>query len=181
MKVTREFAERIASLANLLLVEDDPDATLRRLAELAQDVIPASTAAGVVAEAGESWLFAASAGPVVDLHKFQLQTGDGPVAEGLRYGEARRVDNAIEEDRWPATCDVMAAEHLYSCVVLPLRTGRAPGGALAVYGKEPDAFSGCSHDIALLVAAQGGVALRNAALHRSCRRIVQSLQSALSS
>ena len=181
MNVTREFAERIASLAQLLLADTDPDATLRQIAELALEVIPGSAAAGVVAAAEASWSFAASAGVVADLHNSQLQTGEGPVAEALRYGEARRIDNAAVEDRWPAVCSAMVGEQLQSCLVLPLRTDRKPGGALAVYGKEPDAFVGSSHDVALLFAAQGGVAVRNAALYRGCRRMVENLQVALTS
>jgi hypothetical protein len=45
--VTRELAERIAGLAQLLLSDDDPDATMRQLAELALEVIPGSDAGGV--------------------------------------------------------------------------------------------------------------------------------------
>jgi transcriptional regulator with GAF, ATPase, and Fis domain len=179
--VTREFAERIASLAQLLLAEDDSDATLRQLAELALEVIPRSDAAGVVAAGEASWSFAASAGTVADMHQLQLETGDGPVPEALRYGEARRIDNVADEDRWPDVCAAMAAEQLSSCLVLPLRTDRKPGGALAVYSHERNAFVGSSHDVALLFAAQGGVAVRNAALHRGCRRMVENLQVALAS
>jgi transcriptional regulator with GAF, ATPase, and Fis domain len=181
VRVTREFAERIASLAQLLLSEDDPAATLRQLAELAVEVIPGSDAAGVIAAGAESWSVAASAGTVADLHELQLETGDGPVAEVLRYGEARRIDDAATEDRWPAVCAAMASEQLSSCLVLPLRTDRQRGGAVALYGRKPDAFVGSSHDIALLFAAQGGVAVRNAALYRSCRRMLQNVQIALGS
>ncbi|HEY7325356.1 MAG TPA: GAF and ANTAR domain-containing protein [Streptosporangiaceae bacterium] len=181
MNVTREFAERIASLAQLLLADADPDVTLRQIAELALEVIPGSTAAGVVAAAEASWSFAASAGTVTDLHSSQLQTGEGPVAEALRYGEARRIDNAAEEDRWSAVCSAMASEGLQSCLVLPLRTDRKAGGALAVYSSKADAFIGSSHDIALLFAAQGGVAVRNAALYRRCHQMVENLQIALTS
>ena len=58
MNVTREFAERIASLAQLLLADTDPDATLRQIAELALEVIPGGVAAGVVTAAEASWSFA---------------------------------------------------------------------------------------------------------------------------
>jgi transcriptional regulator with GAF, ATPase, and Fis domain len=181
VNVTREFAERIAGLAQLLLSEDDPDATLRQLAELALEVIPGSDAAGVIAAGDGYWSVAASAGTVADLHDRQLQTGDGPVAEALRYGEPRRIDDAATEDRWPAVCAAMAGDELSSCLVLPLRTDREPGGALAVYSRKPDAFLGSTHDIALLFAAQGGVAVRNAALYRGCHRMVANLQTALAS
>ena len=181
VRVTREFAEHIAGLAKLLLSEDDPDATLRQLAELAVEVIPGSDAAGIITAGAESWSVAASAGTVADLHERQLQTGDGPVAEVLQYGEARRIDDAGTEDRWPAVCAAMASQQLSSCLVLPLSTDRQRGGAVALYSRKPDAFVGSSHDIALLFAAQGGVAVRNAALYRSCHRMLQNVKIALAS
>ena len=87
----------------------------------------------------------------------------------------------MTEDRWPAVCAAMTAEGLRSCLILPLRTDREPGGAIAIYGTEPRSFVGAGHDVALLFAAQGGVALRNAALYGNCRRMVENLQVALES
>jgi GAF domain-containing protein len=179
--VTRELAERIAAMAELLLSEDDTDVSLRQLAEMSMAMIPGSAAAGVVAATESSWSHATSEAAIDDLHRQQLQTGDGPVAEALRYGEARRIDDAAAEERWPRVCAAMVSEGLHSCLALPLVTDREPGGALAVYGREPGAFTGSGHDVALLFAAQGGVALRNAALYRGCLRLVANLRVALAS
>jgi GAF domain-containing protein len=179
--VTRELAERIAAMAELLLSDDLPDPSLRQLAEMSVTMIPGSAAAGVVAAGEHSWSHATSEAVIDDLHRQQVQTGDGPVVEALRYGEARRIDDAAAEGRWPQVCAAMMAEGLQSCLVLPLRTDLEPGGVLAVYGREPRAFAGSGHDIALLFAAQGGVALRNAALYRGCQRLVENLRIALAS
>jgi hypothetical protein len=65
--------------------------------------------------------------------------------------------------------------------VLPLRTDRQPAGAVALYGHEPNVFRGAAHDIALLVAAQGGTAVHNAVLYGTCRRMVESLHAGLES
>jgi len=179
--VTREFAERIANMAEQLLSEDEPDALLRQLAELSLALIPGSASAGVVVAGDRAWTYAASDDGVAALHEEQLSQGEGPVAEAVRYGEARRIDDAEAEDRWPTACAKMAAEGLRSCLVLPLRTDRQPGGALALYGREPRAFAGTAHDVALLFAAQGGAAMRTAALYRNCHRLVANLQVALES
>ncbi len=181
IKVTRELAERMAEIAALLLSEDSADTSVRQLAELSLELIPGSAAAGVVAAGDVAWTHAASSPAVAELHQVQLQSGDGPVAEALRYGEARRIDDTIAEERWPQICRAMAREHLLSCLVLPLRTDRSPGGALAIYGPERNAFTGASHDLALLFAAQGGVAVRNAAAYRNCQKLVENLQTALAS
>jgi GAF domain-containing protein len=179
--VTRELAERIAALAELLLSDDSSDAQLRQLAELSLELVPGSAAAGVVVAGDNAWAYSASDAIIASLHRSQLDDGHGPVAESLRFGEARRIDDASVEDRWPPICSAMVTEGLLSCLVLPLRTDREPGGVLAIYGRERGCFAGTGHDVALLFAAQGGVALRNATMYRNCRRLVDNLRVALES
>ena len=154
MTVTKELAERIAALAELLLSDDSSDAQLRQLAELSLELVPGSAAVGVVVAGDSAWAFAASDATIAGLHRMQLDDGNGPVPEALRFGEARRIDDASAEDRWPVICSAMAAEGLQSCLVLPLRTDRKPGGVLAIYGRERGCFAGTGHDVALLFAAQ---------------------------
>jgi GAF domain-containing protein len=181
LKVTRELAERIATLAELLLSDESSDAELRQLSALTLELVPGSAAVGVVVAGDNSWVFSASDPTIVGLHRMQIDVGNGPVAEALRFGEARRIDDASAADRWPAICSAMINEDLLSCLVLPLRTDREPGGVLAIYGRERGCFAGTGHDLALLFAAQGGVALRNATLYRNCRRLVDNLRAALES
>ena len=181
VRVTRQLAERIADLGRLLLDDEGTDVPLQQLTELAMALIPGSAAVGVVAATDATWVYAASRPDVAGLHRQQLQAGTGPLVEVIRYGEARRIDDTDQEQRWPAACREIAAAGLRSCLILPLRTDRKPGGALVVYGSDPDAFAGSGHDIALLFAAQGGVAIRNASAYRNCRQLVVNLQSALES
>jgi GAF domain-containing protein len=179
--VSPEFAERIAAMADLLLSEDDAEAPLSQLAQFALELIPGSAAAGVVVAGEHAWTYSTSDSTIADLHQSQLGSGNGPVAEALRFGEARRIDDTQEDDRWPSVCAAMAADGLRSCLILPLRTDREPGGAIAIYGAEPRAFTGAGHDIALLFAAQGGVAMRNATVYGNCRRMLENLHVALES
>jgi GAF domain-containing protein len=99
----------------------------------------------------------------------------------LRHNEPRRVDDTGAECRWPAFCQAAAAAGFASCLVLPLRTDRQPAGAIALYGPAPGLFVGAAHDVALLVAAQGGAAVHNAALYRTCRRMLDNLHTGLES
>lgn len=179
--VTRELAERIAALAELLASDESSDAELRQLSSLSLELVPGSAAVGVVVAGDNTWLFSASDATIAGLHRMQLGNGNGPVAEALRFGEARRIDDASTEDRWPGICSAMMTEGLLSCLVLPLRTDREPGGVLVLYGRERGCFAGTGHDLALLFAAQGGVALRNATMYRNCRRLVDNLRIALES
>jgi GAF domain-containing protein len=181
VRVTRQFAERIADLAQLLLEDENSDAPLQQLTELALELIPGSSAAGVVAASDSSWVYTGRPELIAGLHQHQIRSGDGPVAEAIRYGEARRIDDASQEQRWPDVCAALLDGGLRSCLVVPVRTDRNPGGALAIYGPAAEAFAGSGHDIALLFAAQGGVAVRNAAAYRGCRQLVSNLYSALES
>lgn len=181
VRVTRQLAERIADLARLLLDDEGSDAPLQGLTDLALELIPGSVGAGMVAASDTTWVYTGSPETVSELHRKQMQSGEGPVAEAVRYGEARRVDDTALEQRWPAACAAMADAGFGSCLVLPVRTDRKPGGALVAYGRNADAFTGSGHDVALLFAAQGGVAVRNAAAYRNCRQLVANLQVALES
>jgi GAF domain-containing protein len=181
VRVTRQVAERIAELARLLIDDEGTDTPLQQLAELALELVPGSSAAGVVAATGSAWIVTGSPAGIAELHRQQLESGGGPLLETIRSGEARRIDDVEQELRWPGACRAMAGLGLRSCLIVPVRTDRRPGGALAVYGRRAEAFAGSGQDMALLFAAQGGVAVRNAAAYRGCRDLVTNLNAALES
>jgi multicomponent Na+:H+ antiporter subunit D len=180
--VTREFADHVADIAELLEGDEVPDEALHRLTALGAELVPGSTAAAVaIAMANGGLTFAASDQRLDELHRLQLDSGEGPVVETLRHNEPRRVDDTTAERRWPAFGRAAAEAGFGSCLVLPLRTDRQPAGAVALYAPEPGVFRGAAHDVALLVAAQGGTAVHNAALYGTCRRMVDNLHVALES
>jgi GAF domain-containing protein len=179
--VTRELADRIAGVAQLLKTEEMPDEALRRLTELGVDLIPGCTAAALTITGGSQALTFAASDPRIDeLHR-QFDGGEGPVRETLQHNEPRRVDDTAGEPRWPAFCRAAAEAGFGSCLVLPLRTDRRPSGAVALYAQERHIFQGSAHDIALTFAAQGGTAVRNAAQYRQCRQMINNLHIALES
>ena len=108
VRVTRQLAERIADLAKLLLDDDGTDVPLQQLTELAIQLIPGSAAAGVVAATESTWVYASVPADASDLHRDQMQAGNGPLVEAIRYGEARRIDDPARSSagrkpagRWP--------------------------------------------------------------------------------
>lgn len=178
--VTRELADRIAEVTQLLAEEEVPNGALHRLTGLGAELVPGGTAAAVtIAVPRGALTFAASDSRLDDLHQLQFDGGEGPVVETLRHNEPRRIDDTAAETRWPEFCQAASEAGFGSCLALPLRTDRQPSGAVALYGREPDVFRGAAHDIALLFAAQGGTAVRNASLYRACRRMVDNLHSSL--
>lgn len=182
IEVTRELAEQIADTARLLDHDDESDPTLRRLTRMAVELVPGGTAAAMTVEGeGKALTFAASDPRIDELHELQFEAGDGPAVEALRGNAPCQVDDIAEEGRWPAFRRAAARAGFGSCLMLPLRTDRRPAGAVSLYGREPNAFRGASHDLAVLFAAQGGTAVHNAALYQACRDMVDNLHTALGS
>lgn len=180
--VTRDFADRVADAARLLEQDDIQDQTLRRLTDLGIELVPGGTAAAMtIAMPKGALTFAASDPRLEELHDLQFDSDHGPVVEALRHNEPRRIDDTEAERRWPEYCRAAAAAGFRSLLALPLRTDRQPAGTVALYGPDPNAFRGAAHDIALLFAAQGGTAVRNAKLYRTCRRMVDNLHAGLES
>lgn len=181
IEVTQTLAEQIAD-ASRLEEDDDSDATLLRLTRLAVELVPGGTAAALTVEGQERALtFAASDPRVDDLHNLQFTLGEGPAVEALRRNQPQHVPDTASEHRWPAFCEAAIQAGFCSCLMLPLRTDRRPAGALSLYGQQPGAFRDTSQDLAVLFAAQGGTAVRNAALYQACRKMVDGLHTALGS
>jgi GAF domain-containing protein len=180
--VTRDFADRLAEVAELLETDEVLDEALRRLTGLGVELVPGGTAAAMTIAAGTGALTFAASDPRLDeLHRVQFDSGDGPVVETLRHNEPRRIDDISAERRWPAFCRAAADAGFASSLALPLRTDRQPAGAVALYGDEPEVFCGAAHDVALLFAAQGGTAVHNVSLYSTCRRMVERLHAGLES
>lgn len=180
IEVTQTLAERISEAARLLEDDDEGDAALLRLSALGVELVPGATAAAVtIRAAGQGRTFATSDQRVQELHRLQFAAGQGPVVETVRYNEARHVRDTATEDRWPEFCQAAGQAGLCSLIVLPLHTGQQPAGAVALYAERPGAFSGAAHDIAVLLAAQGGTAIHNAGIYGACRQMADNLQVAL--
>src|SRR2546421_8769756 len=89
--VTREFADGVADVAQLLERDEIPDEALQRLTALGAELVPGGTAAAVtIAMASGALTFAASNQRLEELHRLQFDSDEGPVVETLRYNEPRR-------------------------------------------------------------------------------------------
>ncbi len=173
----------LADVARLNEDDQDADLVLGRLARHALRLVPGCAGAALTLTLPDGGFTAATTGPEVDqCHRIQFAAdGDGPARETLERNEPRRVDDVTTEDRWPRYCAIARRVGFASSLAVPLRTNRLPSAALNLYAKEPQAFTGTTHDAALLFALNGGVALDNADLYRHSTMLVDQLQQALES
>lgn len=171
----------LAGLARLEETDDDEDRLLERLVRRAPELVPGCSAAALTVSGPDGGRTAAFSDPRVErCHAVQFAPdGDGPAREALQHGEPRRVDDLDEEERWPGYCTAARAEGFASCLALPLAPCRVPAAALNLYAERPRVFAGTTHDVALLFALAGGVALDNGDLYRRSQEAVTHLHRTL--
>jgi GAF domain-containing protein len=165
------------------LVDEDQGLTdvLHRLVGSAVSLVPGCSAAALtVSGPGGEMTAAQSDARVTACHDLQFSDeGNGPARECLRFNEPRRVDDMDRETRWPEFRAAARSSGFGSCLALPLRTDQLPSAALNLYADRPDVFAATTPDVALLFAAQGGVALANAAQYLQTKELVAHLHRAL--
>lgn len=92
--VTRELAERIAALAELLMSDDISDAELRQLSALSLELVPRSAAVGVVVAGDNSWVFSASEPMIAGLQSSSTsRSNTGQQAVAARLTSSSRIIN----------------------------------------------------------------------------------------
>ena len=180
--MTRIPPVELAELARLSEGDDDPAEVLHRIVAHAITLVPGCTGAGLTVRTREDDQTAAvTDGRVGACHAVQFgdQQSSGPAREAMRFGEPRRCAELAAESRWPEFVAVARGQGFGSCLALPLPGDRHAASALNLYAEQPGVFAGTTFDVALLFAAQGGVALDNADLYRCSREWVEHLHRTL--
>lgn len=171
----------LADLARLADGDESAEQVLRRIVEYATTLVPGCVAAGLTVRSSEGQeTAAASDDRVQECHAVQFAPqGDGPGRQTLRWSEPRRSDDLEHDDRWPEFAAAALRSGFRSCLALPLRADRSESTALNLYSDAVGTFEGTTFDVALLFAAQGGVAVDNADLYRQNREMVEHLHRTL--
>lgn len=171
----------LADLARLREGDIDTSATLRRIVGNATTLVDGCTGASltVLTAAGDE-IAATTDDRVERCHAVQFEEGaQGPAREAMRFREPRRSDDFGEECRWPEFVETARDVGFRSCLALPLPSDRYGSSALNLLSNEPGTFASTTLDIALLFAAQGGVALDNREVYRQSQELVMHLHDTL--
>lgn len=171
----------LADLARLAEGEEGVETVLQRIVQHATTLVPGCAAACLTLHSAEGHETAAASDErVQECHAIQFASGgNGPGRETLRWSEPRRSDDLEQDERWPEFAAAAMRIGFRSCLALPLRADRRESTALNLYSDAVGTFVGTTFDVALLFAAQGGVALDNADLYRQNREMVEHLHRTL--
>jgi GAF domain-containing protein len=173
----------LAEVARLAEGDEDAIRVLGRIVGHAVTLVPGCTGAALtLLVAGAEETATVTDERVERCHAVQFRPGgSGPAREVLHRGEPRRCDDVEAEDRWPLFARTAAENGFRSCLALPLRYDGQVATALNLYADRPSVFTGITFDVALLFAAEGGVALDNAEIYRTSHELVEHLHRALTS
>jgi GAF domain-containing protein len=163
-----ESETRSAASAVLLVAElaeglsDSPslDELLDRALALAVDIVPGCEQAGISLLQNRVIETPASVGELAArCDKLQEQLADGPCVTALLEADVIRVDDMLDEVRWPEFAAGAAHAGVRSLLACRLATQRNKLGALNMYSTEPNAFSAESEAMAIGYAAHVSLAL----------------------
>jgi GAF domain-containing protein len=182
MSVPEDSMRELASLAGVVLGQEDLAATLEELTRIAVRAVPPTRGASVTtAEQGKPATVAASDDWAKSLDELQYVEHEGPCIDCWRSGIVLRVRDLADDSRWPFYGPRAAALGARSSVSLPLAAEGKIVGALNLYATEPDSFDTQSLAIAELLAAHVAMAMQVAAAFFGQRDLSTQLREAMES
>ena len=172
----------IRTLSRLLLSEETLEATLSRVASLACRTLPACDLASVTMINDGRPSTPTQTDPLAgELDSAQYRTERGPCLEA--YSARRVVRGTIGDSagRWPEFTQVAEKAGVRSVLGVPLVANDRPVGALNLYSRSAEGYSGADEETAVLFSEQASVACANAEVYWRTYTLTEHLREALES
>ena len=172
----------VADLSGLLLSEENPETTLRRVTDLAVRSIGDCDAVGVTLfDESEPRTRAATGGLAYEVDHHQYDIGEGPCLQSVADGELIEIEDMATEARWPRFGRHAAERGIHSSLSFPLKVRGQVLGALNLYAPRAHAFTPQDKETGAMFAAQAAVALANAQTYAASVAMAAQLREALDS
>lgn len=157
-------ADDFAEMARALLAEEDVQDTLQKICDLAVETIDGCDHAGISFLKGRKVDTPAASDDVPRrVDAIQYEVNEGPCLDAIRDNEVFETGDLGREHRWPHFASRAQAETgITSMLAFRLFVEGDTLGALNLYSKAADAFSGESRTVGLVFAAHAAVALSSA-------------------
>jgi GAF domain-containing protein len=176
-----EFVEQLLGLARLEPGERSLDTLLQRVTDLAVDQLDDCDMAGVtLVRDGRPMTAAFTELTAPEIDRAQYDTGRGPCVDAYRTGEILRIDDTLEDTRWPEFAQTAADHGVRSTLSLPLHNDDAVLGALNLYSRQVGGFDD-SEQIVNVFVAHAATSLANSQAFWAAQTLGEQLQEALQS
>ena len=156
--------ETFAEIARKLLAEEDVQATLQKIVDMAVETIDGCDHAGITFQKGKKGDTPAASDDVPSVvDAIQYEMGEGPCLSAIRDHEVFETGDLGSEVRWPNfSARARRETGVTSMLSFRLFVEGDTLGALNLYSKAADAFDDSSRTVGLVYAAHAAIALSTA-------------------
>ena len=180
---TREpLKESLAALSRFFVGDGTLKDTLDRVAQLAQEAVPAAAITGMtMLVEGRTRTAVFTDEMAAEIDQVQYETGIGPCLDAFRHSEIFRIDDTVKDDRWRPFSEAAAANGIRSTLSLPLVASHEGMGALNFYSRVPNGFADDDVAVGTQFAIQAAIVLANAQAYWDAHQLSQGLATAMKS
>lgn len=177
----REAGPAFRELSTMLHAPDEPmSAVLRRVAELARDVVPELDDVSVTLLDGRRPRSVVFTGRLaVDLDERQYERGFGPCLDAATSGSTIAVDTSDPSGPYPDFATIAASRGVRHSLSVGLPVSQRVIGALNMYSCAAQPASAGSVALAQAFARYAGVAVANAGLYRAAVEETAQMKAAM--
>ena len=164
MEVTGRSAESLEILARALHVKNaELEPTLEAIVSTAVTMLsPARYAGLTILSRGELIPRATTGEPPLLLDRLQQRLGDGPCISAAKHQSVFRIEDTLQDPRWPDFNAEAARLEVRSMLCVPLWIDERGLGALSLYADQAAAFSDLHERVTILLATFAALALAEA-------------------
>jgi GAF domain-containing protein len=164
MQVTGRSAESLEILARALHVKNaELQPTLEAIASTAVTMLsPARYAGLTILSRGELIPRATTGEPPLLLDRLQQRLGDGPCISAAKHQSVFRIEDTLQDIRWPEFNAEAVRLKVRSMLCVPLWIDERGLGALSLYADHAAAFNDLHERVTILLATFAALALAEA-------------------
>jgi GAF domain-containing protein len=176
-----ELAAAFVRMSGLLLTEETAHSALSIVVSLVRETVPGCIGVGVtVLDDQGRRTTAAASGPLPErADSIQYALNEGPCLRCCADRILVRVDDLLDDDRWPRWAEAVRPLGVRSSLSAPLVAGGTALGAITVYGEVPGAFGEREEYLLTMFATQAAILLAHVSSHVDARQLGASLSDAL--
>jgi GAF domain-containing protein len=176
-----ELAAVFVRMSGLLLTEETVHTALSIVVSLAQETVPGALGVGVTLLDGQGRrTTAAASGPLTErADSLQYELDEGPCLRCWADRVVVRVDDLLDDDRWPRWAKAARPLGVRASLSAPLVAGGSALGTIKVYAAVPGAFGERDEYLLTMFATQAAILLAHVSSHVDARRLSDGLADAL--
>jgi len=177
-------SQAMRALSQFLVSDASVGDTLRRVAEITTQALPAAEMAGISILDGKgnptTAIFTDVESPEIDAG--QYKSGVGPCLDAWRLQRPIRIDDmSVAASDYPDFARLAQERGVQSTLSLPLIAGDSGVGAMNLYAKTPKGFSEEDEALGCDLAAAAAIVLANATSYWDSRHLAEQLTDAMQS